>query len=217
MDSAVESGAAVEPVPDAEETHMDLIIQLMLSKCSGDLELEFVNGLKRLIASQDGAPFFHAAACAGCEIQARVRQAFSRVITATFNLDLEFKHSVSVEIAPEKRQFLVAQNPGIHALAGSNTEIFNVKFSNLRHDGRQEFVPHMDSYSSGVVCTSRTPASSRSAGNVNGVQEGKGATGESWQKSKHIIKTHVPRFITLECVNQLFEKVRLIVIHLSSK
>ena len=208
-------GARTE-IADPEDTHMDFIIQMMLSKLTGDLELDFVKGLQRLIARQEGAPIHHAAACAGCEIQAKVRQAFTRVIKATYNLDLEFKHSVSAEISPENREFLLSQH-SIDALAGNNTDLFNTMFPNLARGGRKDIVPHMDSYSSGVVCTSRTPASSKSASNVNCVQNGTGATGESWLQSKQIIKAHLPSLITLECVNQLFEKVPLIVEVFTSK
>ena len=186
--------------------HMDDMIAVYLSRISGTpLEVEFLQGMKRLEKMLDGESFHHAAGCAGTEIQSKIRESFQRVLKTIYDLDIKFRHAVSAEINADKRAFIAAQHPGITRMAANNADLADAKFFNLCKD-RVELVPHIDSWSSGIVCTSRTPASNTSSSQKDCVQKGEGATGVSWIESRDVVDLHLPKLLTLECVKQLFEK-----------
>ncbi len=71
----------------------------------------------------------------------------------------------------------------------------------------KDLLPYFWQLSSGVVCTSRTPASSSRSSNLNCVQrETDAATSQSWQQTSACYKQHWPVMITLECVRNLLEQ-----------
>lgn len=83
----------------------------------------------------------------------------------------------------------------------------NLRLHNEEGDrAEKEMLPYFWQMNSGVVCTSRTPASSKRSDNKNCIQNGSdAATSQSWKETQAAYRAHWPVMIVLECVRQLLE------------
>ena len=93
---------------------MDLMVWLYCSQLSGSLEVEFIDGIRRLaneFVERDTEFFIPVlAACAGTGLQTKVKHSYPRVFKHKYGIDIKWTTPIYSEIDVEKQEFLVEQH-----------------------------------------------------------------------------------------------------------
>ena len=150
-----------------------------------EVELEFVLGLRSYERLLDGKPEMRASVCTGTDVAKKCLQKMRDVFETRYNVQLQFQTQLLCEKKPLKRLFLHSQFD-VEFMSTEAGDLANSRAFNDRTND-DDIVPYFDVLDAGVVCTSRTPQSSKCKENANCVQEGRSETGESYAKAETAI------------------------------
>ena len=92
------------------ESHMDEMVYLYCDQLKGSLEMEFIAGMRALSKQFEGSHIPICAACAGTDLQAKVKKSYTRVLKHKYDVDLKWITEIVSEKEAEKRKFIVEQH-----------------------------------------------------------------------------------------------------------
>ncbi len=175
------------------------------NQMSPEIEMEFLHAIRNL---ERLSPIPRWSLCAGCGVGRLFFDALSEVWLKRYEVRVEFRGALYCEINPKKQQFLCTHHP-VSFLVSDMKELAKDTAANLnsQQDGQdEEVLPYVLALDCGVTCVSRTPLSGSAQSNMNCVQNGTAATGESFAMCMAAVAKHSPDMICLECVKELAQK-----------
>ena len=144
-----------------------------------------------------------ASACSGTDLYVHCLDSLKRFWSSELAVDIEFDYVLAAEKCEAKQQFLRTQYRPAFLLRDIE-DLTKTKATNLVTN-LLEFIPHAKWFFAGFSCTSRSKMNVHSSANRGCIQDGQGATGDSFHKVRQFIEKCRPEFILLENVVELSE------------
>lgn len=187
---------------------MERMIVKWHESLSVDVEIMYVYALQRLFTMAPDGSLAKWSLFAGTGLSSKVCHALASVWLNKYGVAVECDDILYCELSKTKRQFLRVQHKPRWLVADA-MELSSDRAKNIATGDdaeRADLLPWCYMLDAGIPCTSRTPLSSKSAGNLNCVQDEKEATGLGFKATRAVIEKHWPQVISLECVTQLGQK-----------
>ena len=138
----------------------------------------------------------------GCDIVCKVLS----ILFAEFRMQLDvpcnFVMAFGCESVPSKRQWLMQQFPDLPILFDDVEALGAVAAINTLTK-KQEIVPHVDLFTAGFTCTSRSPSNKSASHNKGCIKQGSDKSGEAFHKLKVYIMNKRPPCVLLENITPL--------------
>ena len=187
------------------KTEMESVICVWLDGLGAGsaLDIEFAACMRRF-ADLTSGKLERWALFAGSGVATYFYNALNKVLQGCYNVSLKSHTVLYCEKDPAKISHLQTQF-GPRCVVQDVSELTAHTAFNISSN-KPELLPYVFLLDGGFPCTSRTPLSSKRKGNLNCVQEERGATGVGFKEIKCVIQKHTPEIIILECVKELTQK-----------
>ena len=171
-----------------------------------DVEVELVHALRRL-ESVVGPSVNKWSMFSGTGCSCHILEAIFEVWQMRYGITFRTGTVLHCESNKDKQGFLLNQVQPAYLIADA-ASLSGDSAVNLAGDSTAPvLLPHCFSLDGGIPCTARTPLNSRSAANLNCVQEERESTGQGFKAVRGAVQKQGPMMVALECVKELQQKL----------